>query len=92
MWDNVSRHFILLVCHIQISKTMRPGKCIIEEEEVKSWGPPEKGIIKVFFFRVGRLKKKGSIYVNEQGAGKSHADCAGSHCEGRMQSICGIMC
>lgn len=25
--------------------------------------------------------KKGSIYVNERGAGKSHADCAGSHCE-----------
>ena len=48
MWDNVSRHFILLVCHIQISKTMRPGKCIIEEE-VKSWGTPETGIIEVFF-------------------------------------------
>ena len=25
--------------------------------------------------------EKGSIYVNERGAGKSHADCAGSHCE-----------
>ena len=89
MWDNVSRHFILLVCHIQISKTMRPGKCIIEEE-VKSWGTPEKGIIKVFFQSWQVMKKKG-VYVNERGAGKSPSGVQ-AHIVRRMQSICGIMC
>lgn len=77
MWDNVSRHFILLVCHIQISKTMRPGKCIIEEE-VKSWGTPEKGIIKVFFQSWQVMKKKG-VYMLMNGVPASPMQIVQAH-------------
>jgi len=70
MWDNVSRHFILLVCHIQISKTMRPGKCIIEDPRERNY--------QSLFSELAGYEKKG-VYMLMNGVPASPMQIVQAH-------------
>ena len=57
---------------------MRPGKCIIEEE-VKSWGTPEKRNYQSLFSELAGYEKKGVYMLMNGDAGKSHARLCKAH-------------